>query len=662
MPQLTGACAAFGMNIANVSPIKDNCIAVHNNKSQKLKFMMLKFLSIGFGSFMCAFDSTYGFLATLLLAAGKRGCRWGRLVSIVLVGFCFSSQAQWMTQSIVVKPGWTAVYLHVDASSQSLDRLVGGDPDNPISEIWQWKSSVGSAQYITSPQSPLNGGSQWLVWVRHSNATSSSLGALSPNAAYLVHSTATADYTWSIKGKPAPPSYMWDISGLNLIGFSTPANNPPRFQDYLAPAQSLAGITELYQYPDGSKDPKLVLSQYATRVANGQAFWVRAANVNNTYFGPFQVILPNTTGIDFGDSSSQFSLYLRNATVNSLTVTGKLLRSGSDPLSGQTPSLPPLLARQALNATNLTYACDALTSDGDSLHWDLAPAGQPGSTRAVVIGVNRYALTDKPGALYAGILQFTDSLGFSEVNVPVSAQSASTAGLWVGGANVTQVGNYLTSYQTDANSNPVVSSNGSYAVTGIDTNMGSVPSSFPLRLIIHNDGTHSVLLQRVYYGLRQDTNVVVATTESVLDTAHLDTARRITANHLPWSADNVPWPLDGQLALGGVLSADLTTGYDDQAVNPFLHTYHPDHDNLDAAFKTQLVQGMESYSIRRAITLAHSPPGSDFTSLTTAGSTLSGRYSEVITLGGLGGATRVFNVSGLFTISRISPIATLTTR
>ena len=582
------------------------------------------------------------------------------------------SEGQWLTQSILVKPGWSAVYLHGDASYQSLDQLVGYDPANPISQIWCWKAPVSTRQYLDSPQSPLNGDTQWATWYRPSLGQSSTFGVLLPNAAYLVYSTASTNYTWRIKGKPTPPSYTWDISGLNLIGFPTPAVSPPPFDAYLAPAASLAGsAVEVYQYTGGTlgaTNPARVLALHVTPVTRGQAFWMRASNinstvvVNNTYFGPLQLELPNTTGVDFGDASSQFNIRLRNTTLSNLTVTLRLLASETPP-SGQ-PFLagtPPLLVRGALNPSNLTYASSALAV-GQSQTWLLRPQGQSGSDIALVLGINRYALTNSPGALYAGILQFTESLGFSEVNVPVSAQVASTAGLWVGSARVAQVGGYLKSYQISSNGAPALDANGADVVTGLNTNLGAVPSAYPLRLIIHNDGANSVLLQRVYYGLRQETNLVVATSESVLDLAHLDTARRITATHLPWSAGNPGWPLTGPLALGGRLSTTppIAVGYDDQAVNPFLHTYHPDHDNLDATFKTQLPQGAESYQITRQISLSITLPGDDFTSLTTANRVLAGNYEETITLGGAAGAARNFNVTGSFTLTRLSPIATLT--
>jgi hypothetical protein len=187
-----------------------------------------------------------------------------------------------------------------------------------------------------------------------------------------------------------------------------------------------------------------------------------------------------------------------------------------------------------------------------------------------------------------------------------------------------------------------------------------VAQPYPLRLIVHNDGTHAFLLQRVYYGLDPYSNVVVATQEKFLDPSHLDLARRISAIHLPWTASNTPWPFNGQLVQGGTLTATPQLAYDDQTSNPFLHTYHPDHDNLDPTFSTQLPQGYESYQMNRQITLNISSPGNDFTSLTSANQGLVGTYLETITLSGQGGASRAFDVSGIFSLNRISPISTLT--
>jgi len=172
---------------------------------------------------------------------------------ILLLGGLLSAPGQWLTQTNLIPPGWTAVYLNVDASGygETIDQLVGNDPANPIADLWLWRAAVSPAQYISNPQNSLSDGSHWIKWARNAPATPNQLGALVANSAYLVHSIATTNYYWRLRGRPMPPSYLWDITGLNFIGFSTPAANPPNFQDFLGAAASLPGNVELYDYPGG---------------------------------------------------------------------------------------------------------------------------------------------------------------------------------------------------------------------------------------------------------------------------------------------------------------------------------------------------------------------------------------------------------------------------
>jgi len=596
---------------------------------------------------------------------------------LILVGWCQSGQAQWLTQTFTVRPGWSAVYMNVDASYQVLDQLVGSDAANPIVEIWYWQTPTTPAQILPFQSQPAPS-ADWVSWVRagYTNTPSGALSQLTANAAYLVHSTATTNYTWRVKGKPFPPSYSWTSSGLNFIGFPTPAA-APNFTAFLAPAPSLAAALQLpsngqrapgiYRYPGGAlgaNNPSLLASLFwsTTPVTRGQAFWVDAGTAyNNNYFGPFQVTgLSSYSGLALGDSGSQSTFTLRNVTSSNLTVTVRLLASETAP-AGQTAvfGVPPVLLRGALSMSNLSYTANSLVLNGTT-NWTLAPQGQAGSQITVVLGVNRSAMTAAPGTLYAGILRFTDSLNLSQLDVPVSAQAAPLTGLWVGKALVSQAANYLKTYQVDLTNNPVVSSNGNYVVTGINTNLGAVAQPFPLRLIVHNSGTNVTLLQRVFYGQSPGSNLVVATRESALDPQQLGTARRISSADFPWTRTNQSWRFSGQFAAGGVLAVTVPVAYDDHASNPFLHTYHPDHDNLDATFQNKLPVGYESYDISRAITLNLSPAGNDFSSLTAAGQSLTGTYLETITVFGVGSASRTFNVTGGFTLNRISPIASLT--
>ena len=583
-----------------------------------------------------------------------------------------TSSAQWITQSITIKPGWTAIYLHVDASYDTLDNLVAGDETNPIDQVWLWQPPASTLQFTTTPQAPLSNSGQWLNWARTNAFTPANLfNALVPNSACLVHSSAATTYTWNLKGKPAPPQYSWSTTGLNLLGFPTPAAQPPMFDSFLLPAPAFtggaSGSAEIYAYSGGDlgpNNPALLFNWHSTPVTRGQAFWMRTGTTYNNYFGPFQVSLQNASGVAFADNVSQYSFSLANLTASNLVVSLQLLASEAPP-AGQpgNAGVPPLLLRGPQNLANLTYTYSALALGGTA-SWTLAPAGQPGSQIAVVLGLNRYAMGTNAAAatsaLFAGLLRLTDALGFEQVDLPVSASVAASTGLWVGNASVTQVRNDLTDAVRDAGGQPVYATNGtSYLMTNINNSLGGVIQPYPLRLIVHNSGANVTLLQRVFLGLDPSSNSILTTSQSLLDQTRLATAHRISAVHLPWSQTNIAWPFTGQFAPGGTLSVTVPLDFADQASNPFLHTYHPDHDNLDATFQNQLPVGAESFSLSRAITLTITPPGDDFTSLTAAGQSFSGNYNETITLTGLGGYQRSFAVAGAFALNRISRIPIL---
>ena len=436
-----------------------------------------------------------------------------RAALTLFLGLVCPVQAQWQTQTLSVSNGWTAVYLHVDASDQGIVPATAGvpiSPDNPIDQIWLWKTPINTAQYVTTPRSPLAAGGYWVSWGQTNQQ--SSLATLVPNAAYLIHSTATTNYNWKIKGRPVPPSYTWDMTGLNFLGFQTPVSNPPSLQAFFAQDPAIADVLQIYHYVGGplSTNPAnpapVVLPQY-TPVTRGQAFWLSATNVNNSYFGPFKVSLPNPAGLKYGASGSQLTFHLINETPNPLTVTMQVMASEAPP-AGQTAivGVPPLLLEGAENVTNLTYAYTVLATNNSStatnqLSWTLAPYGQSGSDIPVVLGVNRFAMTNNIGALYAGIMQFTDSLGFSAVSIPVSATAADTTGLWLGNASVTQVGYDLKTYATNGDGSLLVS-----AVTNQLVQTNVTATGMATNLFIN----HTIITNTVvnYYNV---TNLVVST-------------------------------------------------------------------------------------------------------------------------------------------------------
>lgn len=913
---------------------------------------------------------------------------------LLVLGMMFSSgvsHAQWLTQSITLKPGWNAVFTHVDASHLSLDSLLP-DADGPVAEIWLWKPTFSTAQFVDSPYASPVADSQWAVWTSARGDTDT-LTTLVGNGAYLINNRTENDVILNVKGRPVSPSYEWTTTGLNFLGFPTPAGAPPDFASYLTPApgldlaKTLQNSARVFRYTGGALgagNPAEVVSVNApaTLVKRGEAFWVRgSSNYYNRYYGPVEVSLQSSDGIDYRDTVGAYGLRLKNLTSVTRTVTFNLLASETPP-SGQ-PAItaaPQLLVRGELSTTTLTHSYAVLAGQ----QFTLTPQGQAGSELEVVLGLNRSLMTAPPGSLYAGVLRITDTAGLQQTDVAVSAIVPDSSGLWVGEASIDQVGQYLKSYpkvdttQTDQTAqinaaaaaaslpsngaempgaqwipratgfsrtysavassqdginllaasaggalyvsadagstwntrdsnrswadvvssadggvmaaavfngsiymssnygttwpstasgsaawaglamsadgntlaavvqngplftssnrgttwtarsaagtrnwtgvamssdgsrlvaavNPgqlyissdggatwaargesaqwasvacssdgtklvaavnggliyvssdggqtwsprataqswhtvasstdgqrlaatvadgqiytsddagvtwaareqnrnwtgivasgdatrlaavvnggaiytldrsfasytvdqasglVLDQNGLYLSTGVNTNLAGVASAFPLRLVLHHRSQDSrvSLLQQVFVGPGRDsTNTVIASQESLLDSNQLASARRITATHLPFSRANLPWNADGAFHPGGVVLFTVAVSYKDHVSNPFLHTFHPDHDNLDANFKNVLPRGVESYDITRAIKLTFNTAGTDFNSLTASAQSRSGTYEETMTIGARGGAGRDFRLTGRFDLQLISPIATLTT-
>ena len=383
-----------------------------------------------------------------------------RCLALLALLLCLppAARAQWLTQNITLQPGWNAVYLHVDASHASLDSQVGGVGSNPISEVWLWQPQISTAQFVESPAQPTAPNSQWAVWNKDP-LVADTLTTLIGNNAYLVRNTNTVPYVWAVKGKPVPANYQWATSGLNFIGFATPETTAPFFDAFLAPVPALLNTAEIYRYPGGdlgAANPARVFSAVfrSTPVTRGHGFWVRAGTSYNRYFGPFEVALQNNSGVQFYDNLGTSSIRLKNTTAASQTVTLRLLASEDPPVTQPVQTAitapPPLLVRGALNLSNLTYAHSALNT-GTPATFTLAPLGQPGSELEVVLGLNRSVMPGSPGALYAGVLRFTDAGNLAQQDIPVTATVAATTGLWVGGASIDQVGQYLKTYAKATN-------------------------------------------------------------------------------------------------------------------------------------------------------------------------------------------------------------------
>jgi hypothetical protein len=182
----------------------------------------------------------------------------------------------------------------------------------------------------------------------------------------------------------------------------------------------------------------------------------------------------------------------------------------------------------------------------------------------------------------------------------------------------------------------------------------ATPGRFKLRTLLHvADNGVTKLLSKAYLGplAVAPNDLGIATSQSLLKASDLGSARRISAAHLP--AGRV-FTGSGNVTSGSSLACSISLPYDDRT-NPFVHPFHPDHDNKDARF-APVGEGVESYTVNRAATFTFtSAPPSGGAVAGWGSSVIGGTYREIIT--GLHSSS--IQLDGTFELRRVSEIGTL---
>ena len=555
------------------------------------------------------------------------------LCALLLLLGVHRASAQWVTESYPLLSGWNGIWVSQDCSHVTIDDLLAGQ--SQIQEVWLWNPVGGAVQFSVSPTVPLASDVAWQVW-RRGKPAETTLTRMLGGAAYLVKITGSA-FTLQLTGRPVPPRYSLMSSGQNLVGFhvltpdSSSLRNIEKFFSYDA---ALKVNPPVFAYRGGAlsnvtpKNPTQLTTPRTTSISRGKAYWVNTTD-QTRYYGPVEVTVLGST-LDFGSTLSAVTVRLRNAIdpARNLPVTATLAPAASaTPPTGQPAiaGIVPLLVRGPRDAQTLDFTYTPL---GAGLSRTLAP----GEQTEVTLAVDRATMGSATGAVFQSLLQVTDSLALTRIDLGVRAEVPSFTGIWIGSAVVTKVD------QTIGQS------------TVADT---AAPSNFPIRLILHRTDAGSVkVLQQVYVGAINGTPIASATEAVVTGSATGKVARFSTAS---FPSGNV-WAGTGGIGLSGTLTFNVPLGYN-APTNPFVHNYHPDHDNLDARFETLLPAGVESPNITRAVTLTFTPTLPGVTDTGIGSTTLGGTYRETIT--GLR-ATPV-SVSGAFVLRRIASVPFLLT-
>jgi hypothetical protein len=563
------------------------------------------------------------------------------LFAIYSLFFTVTAHAQWQTTTYSLKGGWSAIYLTGDATQDTIGNLFPAT----VTEVWRWNTNPNQVQFIESPQVPTGGTPEWSVWKRDFPAQST-FSELTGQTAYLVKSSGTTanTYTVAIKQSPLPPRLAWVRNGANLLGFPTfkdDANGStfPLFSDYFStfPA-AIAANTKVFKYIGGEMgagNPLHVFSPSGEPLDRSQAYWF-SSEVVSDFHSPLAISLSNSAGLDFGRSGSIITVRIRNRSATAINLT--LSREASESVPSGQPAVTAVpLTRRVFNPATVRIEPQDFTSFVESI---------PGSsTVELQFGIDRGSMTGDLNSRFASFLRLTDNT-LMDIWLPVRAQNTSLVGLWAGDIKVTAV------------ESKVAGSPGT-----------TTPEPFKLRTLLHVEtGGTARLLSQVFLGQLAvaPNDVGLCTLESLLKQDTKAQAQRMVATHL--SLDQVITAGSGSVVLPGTLEFEVKVPYNDPT-NPFLHQYHPDHDNRDALFvpfvlpggvtpnTAKISDGVEAPAISRTCTFTFTttpPAGSDVTS-GWGSSVLGGTYTETIS----GIHKETINVSGTFELQRASEVGTL---
>jgi hypothetical protein len=539
--------------------------------------------------------------------------------------------SQWQNPTYTLRGGWNAIYLHGDATHASPAALFAANPE--ILSVWRWNPNPNPVQLNASSLVPTASSPEWSVWMRD-EPTQSTLASLTGQNAYLVRcaGTATDTYNLILPQRVLPPRSTWVRNGANFLGFPSQlgaASTYPFFSQYFAtfPA-AIAANTRIYKYIGGDvgpANPIQVFSPASERLDRNQAYWFDATVVGN-FYAPLEVTPSNLDGLVFGRTGAVITVRVRNRTAAAVTLTVSSVDSATPPTGQESIVGRVPLTRRTYTAATATYTETPLASAFN----EVIP---PQSSVELTFGIDRTAMTGTTDALYASLLRLTDSGNLLDIYLPATARVTSLGGLWVGDVDVTHV-------ESKAAGSP-----------GATT-----PRSYPLRVIFHVDETGTArLLSQVFMGRLAPAphDLGLCTREGGLKPDDKANATRLVAVHLPLDTEVSTGA--GAFAIGETLVRTVSIPFNERT-NPFVHAYHPDHDNKSPR-GSPLSAGVESHTLARQLrfTFTAAPPSGD--AVPGWGSTvLGGTYTEVVT----GLHKQSITVNGTFQLRRVSEISRIT--
>ena len=503
------------------------------------------------------------------------------------------------TQTFELQPGWNAVYLEVRPEPNDAESVFGG---LPLASAWTWNPRVGKVEFIDDPDERLIDSPAWQGYFPRPRPESvlTNLFAVQANRAYLLKLEGSSPVVWSVTGRPEVQRPAWVPDSFNLTGFFVDPAIPVSFGSYLEPSAAHAGqpifrlVGGLWQQVPSS-----------TQIRSGEAYWVYCDGPSS-YAGPIAVDLDGGKALEFGGGVDELRLRVRN--LADYPVAARLAQVG-----GATP-VPLSIFRFDADTGELSWpALPANLSlpvdDGGELLIDLAPrraeltAPVAGSLLELRDGFGFRRFVAVTAKTVFAPPEFELRRGESGLSDFAAKSNHPLAGLWAGSVLLRRVSQAQT---------------GSLTTTPVD-------GDFRFRILVHVDAVGTArLLKEVIQLWKEGTRIpdpenpgllivdepghfVLLTDDSLIPQFEGATLRdgepvgyRISTLAYDFEPQSVV--MSGSFGVTGSLAVVLSLDATDRT-NPFLHRYHPDHNNLDERYLSFVE---EAFAVTRNITLEFS--------------------------------------------------------
>ena len=533
---------------------------------------------------------------------------------LLFFGLAASVRAQWVTQTIRLVPGYNPVFLQVAPADPACDTLFGAVPQ--VTEVWMYNRYLQTSTFTTNSTQAAVGQDHWLTWYPPGTEKKflATLAQIRGGQSYLIKLAPNSPVvTLTVKGIPIPPRSDWIPNDVVLAGFPiTDTGRGVSFYDFLKDAPQVAALpgqdSAIFNINPATAFESQIRNPELTKIVPGRAYWaLLQGHTHNPY--PFEALGgAENNAVQFLQDNPIATLTLKSGSVEAHTLHLRLLTGEAAPTGKPgNAGTPPLVA--LLPQADGSFSFKRLANGVD-----VALAGGQSLALRVGLLVRELNLVSDTNATYQALIEVTEAgHGYRQL-VPVVAEvpgsklynrqgtlmgvpgarrksdltdavatAAQNAGLWVGTVtlNAVNIPGFDPAPFPDPTTHTVI------PATPLNT-----------RVLIHVDsnGVSRLLHQVVFADVSDGTNRVTRMYGSLASVPAGATLKsRLSAPSWPAAA---PAVMTGNF--GSSVAGTVTTPYDDK-VNPFVHRYHPDHNNLTEDFSTKLPSGVESFDITRSV-------------------------------------------------------------